>query len=80
MVPGCIQAEVLPLAVAAVNMSLTDVSLEKIITDNSTEEEKNNNNKKNTLSTESRAPHDCRLVGKLKMRRKARNQGSSEAR
>lgn len=74
MVPGCIQAEVLPLAVAAVNMSLTDVSLEKIITDNSTEEKK-----KNTLSTESRAPHDCRVVGKLKMRRKARNQGSSEA-
>lgn len=75
MAPGCIQAEVLPLAVAAVKMSLTDVSLEKIITDNSTEEKK-----KKPLSTESRAPHDYRVVGKLKMRRKARNQGSSEAR
>lgn len=76
MAPGCIQAEVLPLAVAAVKMSLTDVSLEKIITDNSPEERK----KKKPLSTESRAPHDYRVVGKLKMRRKARNQGSSEAR
>lgn len=51
MVPGCIQAEVLPLAVAAVKMSLTDVSLEKIITDNSTEEKKKTHSKHRIQST-----------------------------
>lgn len=63
------------MGVAVVKMSLADMSLKEIITDDSTEEGK----KKKPLSTESRAPHAYRVVGNVKLRRKARNQGSSEA-